>query len=331
MNRTPRGSSRRGRRSLLFTVTPIVATVLIVVAMVAVIVHSLHKSAPAADPAAFGSTTLAGTPAPTTTHTTTADPPPPTSTTPADNPALAANAVKAVDSLQVSGVQYGAAILDRNTGKLTTGSEGTTGFFSASVVKLFVITDLLHKVEQGQVTLSSSDQAHIKLALERSDDQSMNTLWEKYDGPALVTQLISLAGLHDTVLDTSNLGEWGETKISARDVTAVWEYVLTKLSTADRDLVVNYTHSAADTGTDGFDQAFGLLQPPRPTTVKAKQGWMIAGSEMILNTTGVLGDHDQYVVAILTKQSASIGYPQGRANVDRASVLVLKQLSPGLG
>lgn len=330
MNRAPRGSNRRGRRSLLFTVTPVVATVLIVVAMAAVIVHSLHRSAPSASPTAFGTSTLAGTPAPTTTHTTSSTPPP-TSTTPADNPELAVQAVKAVDALHVSGVQYGAAILDRNTGKLTVGAEGDTGFFSASVVKLFVITDLLHKVEQGQITLSSTDEEHIRLALERSDDQSMDALWVKYDGPGLVTQLTSLAGLHDTVLDKTDPGEWGETKISARDVTAVWEYVLTKLSSADRKLVIGYTHSAADTGTDGFYQAFGLLEPPRPTTVEAKQGWMIAGSEMILNTTGVLGARDQYVVAILTKQSASIGYPQGRANVNAASVLVLKHLNPGLG
>jgi hypothetical protein len=312
-------------------VTPVVATVLIVVAMAAVIVHSVHQSAPATSPTAFGSTTLAGTPSPTAAPTTSSAPPPPTSTTPADNPELAKDAVKAVDALQVSGVQYGIAILDRNTGVLTTGAEGDTGFFSASVVKLFVITAILHKVEEGQITLSSTDQAHIKLALERSDDQSMDALWVKYNGPALVTEMIKLAGLHDTVPDTSDPGEWGETKISARDVTAVWGYVLTKLSPADRDLVTSDTHGAANTGTDGFYQAFGLLEPPRPSTVKAKQGWMIAGSEMILNTTGVLGARNQYVVAILTKQSASIGYPQGRANVNEASARVLKYLAPVLG
>lgn len=329
MNRAPRGSSRRGRRSLVFTVTPIVATVLIVVAMAAVIVHSLHRSAPSANRTAFGTNALTRTPTPTTTTTTSK--PPPTSTTPADDPALPVRAVQAVDSLHVSGVQYGIAILDRDSGKLTTGTEGDVGFFSASVVKLFVVVDLLHRVEQGQVTLSSADRTDIKRALELSDDQAMDSLWVKYDGPGLVTQIASLAGLHDTQLDTADPGEWGETRISARDVTAVWEYALTKLSAADTSLVVGYTHSAANNGADGFYQAFGLLQPPRPATVKAKQGWMIAGSEMILNTTGVLGARNQYVVAIMTKQSASIGYSQGRANVNRASDLVLKALQPGLG
>ncbi|HEX3649993.1 MAG TPA: hypothetical protein VHV49_16315, partial [Pseudonocardiaceae bacterium] len=277
---------------------------------------------------AFGTSTLAGTPAPTTTAKST---PPPTSTTPKDDPNLAVAAVKEVDSLKVGGVQYGIAILDRDTGTLTTGDEGDAGFFSASVVKLFVVVAILHKVEQNEINLSSAAQQDIKRALELSDDQAMDSLWVKYNGPALVTEMIKLAGLHDTVLDTADPGEWGETKISARDVTAVWQYALTKLSETDTSLVVSYTHDAANNGADGFYQAFGLLEPPRPATVKAKQGWMIAGSTMILNTTGVLGVRDQYVVAILTKQSASIGYPQGRANVNRAGQLVLKALSPGLG
>lgn len=330
MNRAPRGSARRGRRSLLFTVTPVVATVLIVVAMAAVIVHSVRKSAPTASPTAFGTNTVTGRPAPTTAHPT-SSPPAPTTTTPADDPALAQHAVELVDALKVSGVQYGIAILDRNTGKLTVGAEGDVGFFSASVVKLFVVVDILHRVEEGRITLSSGDRTNITRALELSDDNAMDSMWVKYDGPSLVTEMISLAGLKDTVLDTANPGEWGETKISARDVTSVWEYALTKLSPADRSLVVNDTHHAANNGADGFYQAFGLLEPPRPASVKAKQGWMIAGSEMILNTTGVLGARDQYVVAILTRQSASIGYSQGRANVNRASGLALKALTPGLG
>jgi hypothetical protein len=152
----------------------------------------------------------------------------------------------------------------------------------------------------------------------------------RHDGPTMVRNMIKLAGLQDTVLDDADPGEWGETKISARDVVAVWNFVLTKLSPADTKLVVDDTHSAANNGADGFYQAFGLIQPPRPATVKAKQGWMIAGSTMILNTTGLLGAENQYVVAILTKQSSAIGYSQGRANVNAASAKVRTILAKGL-
>lgn len=330
MNPAPSGRERQRRRSRIFTVTPIVATVLIVVAMAAVVVHNLHGSDSSASPASLHTTTtIDGTASPFTSSaapTTTSQTP----TTPPDNPALAETAVQAVDALDVSGVQYGVAVLDRVSGHETIGREGDVGFYSASVIKLFVVVDLLHKQEMGEIKLDSNDQYDIKRALELSDDKAMDALWEDFDGPALVTEMIKLAGLHDTVLDAKDSGEWGETKISARDVLAVWQYALTKLSGTDASLVINDTHSAANNGADGFDQAFGLLEPPRPATVKAKQGWMIAGSEMILNTTGALGSNNQYLVAILTKQSAGIGYPQGRANVNKASVLVRKALAPAI-
>jgi hypothetical protein len=328
MNPAPSGAGRRQRRSRFFTVTPIVATVLIVVAMAAVVVHNLGGSDPSTGGTSLGTTTIVGSAGPLTTASAPPSTTSPTPTTPSDDPALAANAVKAVDALQVSGVQYGVAVLDRITGHETVGQEGDVGFYSASVIKLFVVVDLLHKAEQGELTLDANDQHDIQRALELSDDNAMDALWEDFDGPALVTEMIKLAGLHDTVLDTSDSGEWGETKISARDVLAVWQYALTRLSAKDSSLVINETHDAANNGADGFDQAFGLLEPPRPSTVKAKQGWMIAGSEMILNTTGVLGSDNQYLVAILTKQSAGIGYPQGRANVNKASKLVQKALAP---
>jgi hypothetical protein len=312
-------------------VTPIVATVLIVVAMAAVVVHNLHGSDSGTSQAALGTTTaIEGSAGPLTSSAAKPTTTSPTPTTPQDNPALATAAVHAVDALDVSGVQYGVAILDRVSGKETVGQEGDVGFYSASVIKLFVVVDLLHKQELGEIKLDSNDQYDIKRALELSDDNAMDALWEDFDGPALVTEMIKLAGLRDTVLDTKDSGEWGETKISARDVLAVWQYALTKLSTADTNLVVSDTHSAGNLGADGFNQAFGLLEPPRAATVKAKQGWMIAGSEMILNTTGALGSDNQYLVAILTKQSAGIGYPQGRANVNKASALVQKALAPAI-
>jgi hypothetical protein len=328
MNPDPSGRERRRRRGLLFTVTPIVATVLIVVAMAAVLVHNLHKPSTSADPSTFGTTTIPGSAQALTTTTTPTTPPPPTTTTTPDNPALAAAAVQYVDHLHISGVQFGIAILDRTTGQETLGQAGATGFYSASVIKLFVVVDLLHEAEQGAVTLDSDDQYDIKRALELSDDNAMDSLWESFDGPKLVTQMIGLAGLQDTVLDTSDSGEWGETKISARDVLAVYQYALTKLSPSDMNLVIGDLHNAANNGADGFDQAFGLLEPPRQSTVKAKQGWMIAGSEMILNTTGVLGSKNQYLVAIMSKQSAGIGYANGRNNVNEAGQLVQKALAP---
>jgi hypothetical protein len=317
---------RRSSRAFLLVVTPVVVVMLAVASLVTVAYAHDHllagrpTSASVRKPLASSS----GTPV----HTTTTTPPTtPVPTTPPDNPAAAVMAVKAVDGMATSSDQLGVAILDRTTGALTVGGQGATPFYSASVIKLFLIVDVLHDAETGQDTLGPDATGLIQRALSLSDDNAMDTLWEQYDGPAAIDQLVSLVHLQDTQLP-SDTTQWGETVISARDVVAVYQYALTLLNPADRDLVMNALGSAADTGVDGFDQAFGLLNPPRPATVKAKQGWMIYGSEMLLHSTGVVGSQNQYVVAVLSQQYAGLGWAGGRANLDSAVGGLLRALGP---
>ena len=313
----------------MFVITPVVLVLVAVVSLVTVAYHRDHSLT--------GQPESVGLDRPLTSVSTTTTPSSPTpspavSTTPSptpipDDPAAAPAAVNAIDALGTSRVQFGVAILDRNTGTLTLGQEGGTQFYSVSVIKLFLVVDILHNVETGQDTLTDDDVDLIQRALSRSDDNAMDALWEDFDGPDAINQLISLAHLSDTQLP-SDLSQWGETLISPRDVTAVYQYALTQLSTADQDLVMTALGNAADTGADGFDQAFGLLNPPRPATVKAKQGWMIYGSQMMLHSTGVLGSRDQYVVAVLSEQRTSIGWAAGRTNVDNAVGALLTALGP---
>lgn len=333
-----RGTRERGR-----PIIPIVTTALVIVTMVAVIAvnarHHAHSPANSGNAIAAGGASSAEpvpastppTPAPTPSPTTktpsvppaTSPPPPP----PSDNPAAAAAAVNQVDALDTASGQYGVAVLDRTSGAITMGRAGTTQFFAASVVKLYVVVDILHQVETGAVQLGAGDLDAINRALTRSDDNAMDELWEDFDGPAAVQQMIGLAGLHDTQLP-SDPTQWGEVLISARDVLSVYRYALTALSPADSAFVFGDLANATDTGADGFDQAFGLLNPPRPATVKAKQGWMIYGSQMMLHTTGALGGRNQYVVVLLSTQPTAIGWAAGQQNVDQATSALLAALGP---
>ncbi|HEX4700921.1 MAG TPA: hypothetical protein VH352_02230, partial [Pseudonocardiaceae bacterium] len=300
MNVDGSGRRRWRRRGLLFTVTPVVAAVLLAVAGVAVIVHARSTTeAGKARPTTFHASAHVTTPT-TTLVTTTTPPPSPTPTTPPDNPALATAAVNAVDAMSTKSVLYGVAILDRKSGTVTTGAAGGTSFWAASVIKLFVITDILHRYETGAVTLSPAVETDIQRALELSDDNAMDNLWDEFGGSALIPESVQLFGLQGT-LPPPVVGQWGEAKISAQDVLKVYQYILTNLTGADSGMVLNYLGQAADTGADGFNQAFGLLDPPRQSTVKAKQGWMwINGDSITLNTTGILGPSNDYVVAILS-------------------------------
>ena len=230
------------------------------------------------------------------------------------------SAVKAVDAVHAAnpGTQLGAAVLDRKTGMLALGTDGTTRFYSASVVKLYTVVAILHRVDAGQLTLTATDRDNIQRALVASDDNAMDALWVKFGGAQTVSQTISLVGLKDSQ-PPADASQWGETKISARDVTAVYNYVLQSMSPTSRNMIMDALGHAQDKGADGFDQAFGLIAPPRQSNVAAKQGWMWINSDFDLHTTGVLGSDDRYVVVILSKNPANAGSAAARTIVNKAT------------
>lgn len=229
-------------------------------------------------------------------------------------------AVQAVDALDRASpnTRFGVAVLDRTTGQLAVGAGGATAFYSASVVKLYTVVAILHRVEAGSVTLTAADRTNIQQALVASDDQAMNALWEKFGGSQTVAQTISLVGLKDS-RPPDDSSEWGETLISARDVVAVYDYVLRSMAASSRDMIMGALEQAQDKGADGFDQAFGLIDPPRKPDVAAKQGWMWISSDFYLHTTGVLGADDRYVIAVLSRNPAQSGSAAARTIVTTAA------------
>jgi hypothetical protein len=230
------------------------------------------------------------------------------------------SAVQAVDALNAANPrsQIGAAVLDRKTGMLALGTDGTAQFYSASVVKLYTVVAILHRVDAGGLTLTATDRSDIQRALVASDDNAMDALWVKFGGAQTVSQTISLVGLKDSK-PPAVASQWGETKISARDVAAVYDYVLRSMSPASRNMIMDALGHAQDKGADGFDQAFGLIARPRQPNVAAKQGWMWISSDFDLHTTGVLGSEDRYVVVILSKNPANSGSAAARTIVNKAT------------
>ena len=235
-------------------------------------------------------------------------------------PAALADMIARIDAMGQSGpspAEYGVAVLDRSTKRLTLGADGDVPFYSASVVKLFTVTSILHRVDTGDVTLTSTQRTQIERALRVSDNASMNALWTAFGGTKTVTDMVALAGLQET-RPPDNPGEWGETRISPRDVVAVYQYMLTALTPDSRDLVVSSLATPGTAGSDGFDQSFGVLQVPGMSGAAGKQGWMVDKGHLYLHSTGLLGAKHRYVVAVLSKQEGSVGYPAGRKRMDTA-------------
>jgi hypothetical protein len=236
--------------------------------------------------------------------------------------------VAQIDAMGATGpskAEYGIAVLDRRTGQLTLGEEGAVPFYSASVVKLFTVVDILHRADIGAVSLTDTQRTQIQRALRVSDNEAMNALWEGFGGSRTVTELVGLARLRDT-RPPEQPGAWGNTKLSPRDVVAVYQYALTKLSPANRDLVLSSLATPGTAGADGFNQSFGVLRTPGLPGAAGKQGWMRSQGNLYLHSTGMVGTDHRYLVAMLSKQSASVGYPAGRQRLDAAMGAVASAL-----
>jgi hypothetical protein len=309
------------RRNLIFTLTPLVLMVIVLLGVDSMASGTstpppLHPTPTAPRPTSSASTTTAA---------------PPTNADPIGSSAVAA--VQAAEASAASGEKLGVAVLDRVSGKETDGTGADTTFPCASVLKLFLITDLFHQQEQGTIKLSSTDLTEINSALTISDDSAMDALWVKYHGATAITQLIDIAHLPDAQMTAiAQSGKWGGVLISARDVLTVYEYVLTKLTPADRDLIISTLNKANPVGYQGWNQAFGLLDPAtRTTTTKAKQGWSGWYGQTVLHTTGILDSQDKVVVAILSSRPGSGSDAQfevARQQVDNAATALIKQLGP---
>lgn len=236
------------------------------------------------------------------------------------------SAVDAAEAVadQHEGVDIGAAVLDLGNGDAATGDAGAAPFYAASIAKLLTVVDVLHRAETGEVVLTDTDTERIQRALQLSDDSAMNLLWETFGGAATITDTIGLAGLTGSA-PPGDPAQWGETTVTAADVLDLYRYVLDDLSPGHRDLVLGALRGAADTAADGFDQAFGLIAPPRAEGVAAKQGWMWIGDEFYLHTSGLVDD-DHYVVAVLSRHTASLRSPVARAVVNAATAAALNAL-----
>ena len=226
------------------------------------------------------------------------------------------SAVGAVDAIAVeAGVWVGVAVLDRVTGEIAVGAEGAKPIAAASLTKLYTVVDVLTRAAAGQIALTDADQRLVLRALTASDDGAMNALWSRFGGSATVAGAIAVAGLRDS-RPPSDPSQWGEAVVSARDLVALYDYVLTQMKPTDRDLVMGALTASPDVAADGFHQDFGLLAPPRRPDVAAKQGWMWWGPTFYLHSAGTLGPDDRYVFAI---ESTSRSSALGRATVNRAA------------
>ncbi|MEV4310767.1 serine hydrolase [Actinocrispum sp. NPDC049592] len=244
--------------------------------------------------------------------------PPPIPVTPTPAPAYAQDMIAAGLNAAAKNLTVGAAVLDMTTGDLQVG--GSTEFYSASLSKLMLVVDMLDRDDD----LSTSDEQWISRALSLSDDNAMNALWSKFDGPDAMTRVAASLGMTGTETP-DHPSQWGETVVSPAGFARLYQHILSEMDESDRDQIVEDLSAAQPAAADGYHQFFGLLG--QPAQVYAKQGWMYYGDKLYLHSAGVVHDDSgDYVVVLMTVQPVT-ATTTAQAAVNNVASAMLKVLA----
>ncbi len=232
----------------------------------------------------------------------------------------ARQAVRAVDEWNAEHPNRAvhAAVWDGRTGEFAAGTGADRPVNSASLVKLFVVVDVLHRSHDG-LAIGDHERQRMRRALAASDDEAMNALWNRYDGLGAVRRVADAANLTDT-RPPADPAQWGETLVSARDMTRLHRHVVHALPAADRDFVLRSVAARPGIAASGFDQDYGLA---RLRGAAVKQGWMCCVDGAIdLHSSGVVEQHGRFAVTLLSRQPASDGYGAARHRLDQVAARV---------
>ncbi|MEV8609679.1 hypothetical protein AB0383_17410 [Amycolatopsis sp. NPDC051373] len=207
-----------------------------------------------------------------------------------------------------------AVVYDRTTGTTALSVNADRTYTSASLVKLMIA---LSALENG------TPAGTVKEMLSRSDDTTASTLWVANGETKIVENAIRRMGLTKTHPPTSP-GRWGDTEITAGDITKIYHYLLTKAPALERTVILAALHGATEFGADGFRQYFGIPDALGPGNFAVKQGWSCCRPTRMLHTSGLVGDGDRFIVTVLTEQPQSVSYATASAQITS----VVKNLLP---
>lgn len=247
---------------------------------------------------------------------------------PAARTGLARAAVEAAQAAATSATELGVAVLDRATGETAVGDRGAEPFYTASLSKLVVAVDMLDRRRTEGLVLSDADLDLVRRALGPSDDAAMNALWTRFDGAGAAARVSAAAGLTGTTAP-ADPSQWGEMSVPATDYLRLYDHILSGMADPDRAFLVDALAAAPATARDGFDQAFGLLDPgvDRPGAA-AKQGWMCCFSgQYYLHSAGLVGADERFVVAVLTRVPSAPGWNAARADVTDVAEAAVRELA----
>ena len=190
-------------------------------------------------------------------------------------------------------------------------------FPTASLVKLFIAEDVLHRARTGAIVLTPGDRAQLEVMIRGSNDPAASDLWVRFGGARAVGDVAVRYGLTGTA-PPRRWGQWGETTTTANDLARFLARLPVIAHPDDAEALLGWMRAATPIASDGFDQEFGVFGTLPGAGVK--QGWMCClGGQRHLHSVGVVGGR---VVVLLSEVPRSVGWDAARGALDAAAAAV---------
>jgi hypothetical protein len=219
---------------------------------------------------------------------------------------------------------YQARRIRAGVGTADNGAAATLPFPTASMVKLFVAEDVLHRARAGAITLTPADRGWLREMIRRSDDPAASALWVRYGGDGMVRDVAARYGLTGTAPPPIP-GQWGQATTTARDLARFLGLLPVVAHPDDAAALLGWMREATPQAADGFDQRFGLFGTA-PAGTAVKQGWMCCvGGNRHLHSVAVIGSR---VVVLLSEVPRAVGYDAARAALTTAAAAVPAPMRP---
>jgi len=202
------------------------------------------------------------------------------------------------------GADIGFTLLDRTTGRVVSGGDGSA-FPIASVSKLFIADDLLLQVAKGQRQLSPEERQAFDVMLRASDDNAAEIFWSESGGSDVISRVIARYGFSGTSAPYD--GHWWNTMSTTADLVRYYAKLLDGtggLPPQQAAMILSDLSASTPNGLDGYPQRFGIPDGLFGEPVAVKQGWMPGwnGSDWLHISTGVIGPDRRFVIAMASLQ-----------------------------
>ncbi|TSD93441.1 tat pathway signal sequence [Skermania sp. ID1734] len=216
----------------------------------------------------------------------------------------------------------GYVVRDRVTGAVFSNANANTEIWTASTIKLAMVTYLL---THEKARLSPQDYADIDAMLHVSDDNAADRLWFKYSGADHMAFNNAFGGFGMTGLQpksgyTKFYPYWGFQKCSAADLDRLMQYVLMQVDPADRAYIAGRMRLVDPIQQWGVWGAGPAMSPGN------KDGWSDEDTGAIANSVGFAGPGERYTLAIMDSLNGQGDIANGQATDTHVAQLLLAGL-----